>query len=632
MTLNINSSEHIENSLRTAGEFPPVAFSSLDSIDICSILFRRAMSSPDAIAFRFLINGDDEIVDWTYSQVDFYANCIAKELAKKIQVGAKVLLVLEPGLHYIAALFGIFKAGATAVPSFPPSGTRAVSRLASIYADCKAELIIADANLHNSLTRLNASLVSGENRPEWLLIGDDYFDEKNADTQYSIDEKSVYAYDIAGAEKIRSNTPALLQYTSGSTGDPKGVMLSHANLISNSRVLDIRLGTLDKHIGFSWLPPYHDMGLMGALLLSVYSGFPLVVMSPAHFIQRPLRWLKGISRYKVTTSVAPNFALDLCVDTISDEELAELDLSNLTMLFCGAEPVRQSTLDRFSEKFKSTGFSKSAFVPCYGLAEATLFISGKPDQNAEPKFLTLNKTSLSLGIAQLASNDISDQSTAVISCGTVATDHALAIVDPDTLKRLPSGIVGEIWFKGASVAQGYFNQSISNAAVFNAVIEDEPSDGLYLRTGDLGFVLDDELYITGRIKDVIIFAGRNLYPQDIESSAQSSHSAIRTNGVAAFSINSDHAEQLIVVAEIMRSAKLTSEDLKNVEEAISTAIIRSHGVNPFAVHLTPVSTIPLTTSGKIRRSACREAYINGALANARPHVAKPVVAEFLKEE
>ena len=591
------------------------------NIDMDAILRRRAAATPDELALRFLKDGEDDIVELSYRQLDLRAARLARRLKRQLRPGARVLLVLEPGLNYVTALFAIFKAGATAVPSFPPVGTRAVSRFAGICNDCNAQLVIAEGNLEAHVDRLNASLSVEGDVPQWLFVGSDFFEAQDAK---QLAEQIDDEYDD---ERQGERFPALLQYTSGSTGNPKGVMLSAANLISNSRVLDIRLGDAEKQIGFTWLPPYHDMGLMGALLLSVYSGFTLVVMTPAHFVQRPLRWLKGMSTHQVTTSVAPNFALDLCVDTITDEEVAELDLSRLKMLFCGAEPVRQATLDRFSEKFKPAGFSSGAFVPCYGLAEATLFISGKSTHAAAPKTLLLDPESLAGGVARPAGADAT--AAAIISCGTVASDHIVAVVDPDTQQPLPPGSVGEIWFKGASVAQGYLNQAKASAEVFNAFLAGEPQDGPYLRTGDLGFLLDDELYITGRIKDVIIFAGRNLYPQDIEAAAQASHRAIRTNGVAAFSVTRDDAEQLVVVAEILRSAKLTGEGLENVEDAIAAAITRSHGLAPHTVHLAPVSTIPLTTSGKVRRSACRDAFNAGALAYAKacPTPSAPAMAE-----
>ena len=587
----------------------------MNEVDMDAILRRRAAATPDDVALRFLRNGEDDIVDLTYRQLDLRAAHLAGQLRQRLAPGARVLLVLEPGLNYVTALFAIFKAGATAVPSFPPVGTRAVARFASICKDCHAQLVIAEGSLQASADRLEASLAAEGNFPEWLFIAGDFFD--------ALEAQPLFA-STKGDERSDAQSPALLQYTSGSTGNPKGVVLSAANLVSNSRVLDIRLGSAQKHVGFTWLPPYHDMGLMGALLLSVYSGFTLVVMTPAHFVQRPLRWLKGLSAHQVTTSVAPNFALDLCVDTITAEEIAELDLSRLKMLFCGAEPVRQATLDRFSEKFKPAGFSSRAFVPCYGLAEATLFISGKPDGNAAPRTLQLDQASLAGGLARPASAGV--PAAAVISCGTVASGHVMAVVDPDTRQPLPPGAVGELWFKGASVAQGYLNQAEASAEVFNAFIAGDSRDGPYLRTGDLGFILDEELYITGRIKDVIIFAGRNLYPQDIEAAAQASHPAIRTNGVAAFSVTRDDAEQLVVVAEIQRSARLTGEDLRNVEDAIAAAVTRSHGLAPHTVHLAPVSTIPLTTSGKVRRSACRDAFNAGALAHAKARPAPPVQA------
>lgn len=571
--------------------------------NIDAVLRRRAEVTPEKVAYCFLKNGEDDSVELTYGQLDRCAAHLAGQLRQRLRPGARVLLVLEPGLNYVMALFAIFKAGATAVPSFPPIGTRAISRFASICNDCNAQLIIAEGSLQSSIDRLNASLDGERNFPDWLFVGDNFFESINA-------QPAPLHANADGRDD--EQFPALLQYTSGSTGDPKGVVLSAANLISNCRVLDVCLGAGQKHVGFTWLPPYHDMGLMGALLLSVYSGFTLVMMTPAHFIQRPLRWLKGLSTHKVTTSVSPNFALDLCVDTISDEEVAQLDLSHLKMLFCGAEPVRKATLDRFSEKFKATGFHGAAFVPCYGLAEATLFISGKSNSDATPKTLLLDQESLANGLARPAGSERS--ATAVVSCGTVASGHVMAVVDPETWQRLPPGEVGELWFKGPSVAQGYLNQTEASNEVFNAFIAGDPQDGPYLRTGDLGFVLEEELYITGRIKDVIIFAGRNLYPQDIEAAAQASHPAIRTNGVAAFSVTRDDAEQLVVVAEILRSAKLTGEDLKNVEDAIAAAITRSHGLAPHTVHLAPVSTIPLTTSGKVRRSACRDAFKAGALA------------------
>lgn len=581
----------------------------IHDIDMNVVLRWRAETTPDEVALRFLKDGEDDVAELTYRQLNIRAANLAYQFSQKLKPGARVLLVLEPGLSYVVALFAIFKAGAIAVPSFPPVGTRAITRFTSICADCGAQVVIAGGSFRSSVDRLNSLLYARDIFPEWLFIDSDFFD--------SIDMQRTL--DFEAEKKNRNvNFPALLQYTSGSTGDPKGVILSSANLIGNSRALDARLGSMEKHIGFSWLPPYHDMGLIGTLLLSIYSGFTLTFMTPTHFVQRPLRWLKGLSKYQVTISVTPNFGLDLCVDAIADEEVIELDLSRLKMLFCGAEPVKKATLDRFAEKFKSAGFSSNAFAPCYGLAEATLFVSGKSNRNTSPRALLLDNRLLSEGVVHPASEDA--PTVTVISCGTVADDHVMAVVDPNTYKLLPSGRVGEIWFKGSSVAQGYLNQPEASAKVFNAFVSCNPQDGPYLRTGDLGFIQDQELYVTGRIKDVIKLSARNLYPQDIEMTAQASHSAIRSNGVAAFSITCRDIEQLIVVAEVLRSARLTSKALEEVKDAITGAVIRNHGVAPHTVHLVPVSTIPLTTSGKVRRRACRDAFIAGSLigVKARP--------------
>ncbi|MFC5476070.1 fatty acyl-AMP ligase [Paraherbaspirillum soli] len=630
MTLNSTSSEALATQI-SASHTPATNFFDLaDADSMSSVLLHRAATTPDEVAFRFLSNGDDDIVEWTYGQLSKHASNIAAKLTQQNPTPTRVLLVLEPGLEYIAALFGIFQAGATAIPSFPPAGSRAVSRLASIYADCDADLIIADASFRAAEDRLNAALAPDGSHPQWLFVDDDFLMHEYAYTHYSIAQENVYTHYISAPKRDPLHFPALLQYTSGSTGEPKGVMLSHANLISNCKVLADRLGQPERHVGFTWLPPYHDMGLMGALLLSVYGGFPLLMMSPAHFVQRPLRWLKAMSKHGVTTSVAPNFALDLCVESVTDEELATLDLSKLTMLFCGAEPVRMSTLERFTQKFGPRGFSASAYVPCYGLAEATLFISGKPHAAGEPRTIHIDKEELARGAIQVtAASDANAH--AVVSCGTIAAEHEMLIVDPDTREPVAENEVGEIWFSGASVALGYLNKKEASLGIFKATLAGACSDRTYLRTGDLGFMLCGELFISGRIKDVIIFGGRNLYPQDIEASVQLSHPAIRTNGVAAFSVHSDSSEKLVVVAEIARSAKLDELGLQEVGEAITTAVTRDHGVCPSEIHLAPVSTIPLTTSGKVRRNACREAFVQGALAAVKPR-AERLAASTVNQE
>lgn len=585
------------------------------------ILAARA-EMPEQVAFRFLRDGADDVVDWTYRQLEDISTQIAAELLQRKLSGKRVLLTLEPGLHYIATLFGILKAGAIAVPSFPPAGKRAVARLASIFNDCQADLIIADTRLAAIAERVAPSL---EGEAQWWFVDEAYF----VAAKQSIAAAGDSAVSAALTEALRTalqaavaaiqqDTPALLQYTSGSTGKPKGVIITHGNLAANSLAIERHLGPEQTRIGCSWLPPYHDMGLMGAIILSVYNGFTLVTMTPTHFVQNPLRWLKAISDHRVTTSVAPNFALDLCVSSISEEEAASLDLSCLRQVFCGAEPVLQSTLDRFSERFAAAGFSPSAYVPCYGMAEATLFVSGKAG-DAPPLSLSIDKEQLALGrIAEVADDD--PRAMPVVGCGTIAEDHRVAIVDPESGRLAPAGTVGEIWVHGPNVAQGYWHKVAESQETFAAYLDDR--HGPYLRTGDLGFFIGDELFIAGRMKDVVILAGRNLYPQDLELSVTRCHESIRTNGVVAFSVSdADAGEQLIIVAELSRSFRFSEATLEDVRHKVIAAVSEDHGVRPSVVHLAPVGTIPLTTSGKVRRNACKQAFTQGALATIQARAA-----------
>jgi len=572
--------------------------------NIPSVLAARAVLD-DKVAFRFLRDGMDDVVAWTYRDVEQMASRVATELRLRGLEGKRVLLTLEPGLLYIAALFGILKAGAVGVPSFPPAGKRAQARLASIFNDCLPDLIIADNRAASVADRVMASLNVAEKAPQWLFLDEGFFSSTHAAA--TGDSASQADPDFFAADR-----PALLQYTSGSTGTPKGVIISHGNLVANSLVIERHLGPQEQHIGCSWLPPYHDMGLMGAIILSVYNGFTLVALSPAHFVQSPYRWLKAISQYRVTTSVAPNFALDLCVDSISDEEVATLDLSCLRQVFCGAEPVLQASLDKFCERFGPCGFSPSTFVPCYGMAEATLFVSGKSG-DAPPKAAYIDKDLLAKGVIHQVTPD-NKRGTHVVSCGTIAAAHQVEIVDPETNQAVPPGTIGEIWFRGANVAKGYWKRPIETAKTFGGRLAGDTSKESFLRTGDLGFMMDGELFIAGRIKDVVIIAGRNLYPQDIELSVTRCHESIRQNGAVAFSVSDgQRAEQLIVVAELSRRFMFSATALEEVRRNVAAAVSADHGVTPSVVHLAPIGAIPLTTSGKVRRQACKQAYLQGAL-------------------
>ncbi|MEX3960428.1 fatty acyl-AMP ligase [Trinickia sp. EG282A] len=575
------------------------------SVSLLDILRERAEHTPERIAFRFLSDGEEDVVNWSYRQFAAAAIHVRDKLLQYPLHERRVLLLLQPGLNYVAALFGILLADATAVPSFPPAGSRAIARFGSICRDAHPDVIIV-GDFHRSLQQhLDELYVGRPAAPAVLTVDEDLFDDVNA-----------YTYDIRSmiAKGVNLERPALLQYTSGSTGEPKGVIVTHENLVSNCAVIAERLGDDPDRVGCTWLPPYHDMGLMGALLLAVFSGFPLVILSPQHFVQRPYRWLKAITDYRVTTSVAPNFAFDLCVDHVTEEEAATLDLSSLQYVFCGAEPVKFATLERFFERFCRHGFERHAVVPCYGMAEATLYVSGKVGRSPIT-LVDVDKDALARGLCKphKSESDVRGRAT-LIGCGSVAAGHQLLIVDPATKRVLPEQAIGEIWFTGPNVAAGYLNRGDNND-IFAATIDDGKGDpSRYLRTGDLGFLHRGELFVTGRIKDVVIVAGRNLYPHDIEGSAQLAHEAIRTNGVVAFSIDGVQQELLIIVAELKRTRRLNHEQMREVRAAITRAVTRDHGVSPAVVHLGPTGAIPLTTSGKLRRQACKQAFQQGSLS------------------
>ena len=559
-------------------------------ISLLKIIRSRSEHQGAALAFRFLADGTSgEALDLTYRDLAGRIAAVAAELEGT--AGQRVLLATDPGLDYVAALFGGMAAGATVVPSFPPAGRQATTRFLSILADCAPTVIIGSRWLAAEKEKLAARIPEPVPLARWLFLDDNFF-ERPTSPEFP----------------MREHDPVLLQYSSGSTGDPKGIMLSQENIMSNCRAMQEHMGIVPGRMGCSWLPPYHDMGLMGGIMVPVYGGWPAVILSPAHFVQRPYRWLKAITEFGVTISPAPNFALDMCVETVSDEEVAELDLSTLRQLYCGAEPLLKTTLDRFRDRFACCGYQESALIPCYGLAEATLLVSGKPD-GTPPRSMRLDKAALERGSARPAADAV--PATDVMSCGTAAAGQEILIVDPETLFPAQQGTVGEIWVTGPSTAAGYFGRT-GPSCTFSARPRGTDRGGRYLRTGDLGFLLDGELFVTGRLKDVIVINGRNLYPHDVEVSALAAHAGLRR--AAAFSVQADgEAEHLVVVAEFRRAGSRTEADLAEVREAVVARVTAEHAVRPIAVHLGPPGTIPTTTSGKVRHTAARQAYERGEL-------------------
>jgi acyl-CoA synthetase (AMP-forming)/AMP-acid ligase II len=546
-----------------------------------------ARSTSKRLAYVFLSDGTSESeIRWTFADVAARSAAFAAHLTERgVRAGSRVVLAINPSLDFIAGLLGIMRLGAVPVPSFPPLRPRELDRFHAITVDCGPDAILIDAMYRPTMEALLERL-----RPEGLEPALCYPEDLAAAPE---DLAAARDTDLHDAGEVTHGELALIQYTSGSTGAPKGVCLTHDNLVSNCEAILRNMGPNPDRVIMSWLPPYHDMGLMGTILLSFYYGWPLVLMSPLHFIQEPRLWLKAISDYRAVSAVGPNFSLDMCVDAMQAGEADGLDLSSLTEWYCGAEPVSVDTLQRFDEAAVALGFDSSALIPCYGMAEATLFIAGKARGN---RWRT--------GHDPQPDGD----GRVLVSCGEVDSEHTVKIVDPATELALPDGVTGEIWVSGRSVATGYYRRDALTSQVFHAQLPGD--ERRYLRTGDLGFLQGGELFITGRIKDLIIVNARNIYPQDVEAAVGRAAPAIRRS--VAFSMPDDGSERLVVLAEAgTREDPDDSDDhFAGLVEAIRTGVTAEFGVGP-DVHLCAKRSIPTTTSGKVRRQEARRMFESG---------------------
>lgn len=556
------------------------------------LLRYRADHQPDRLAYTFLQDGETETNQFTYQDLDRQARAIAAQLQNLNAVGRRVLLVYPPSLDFIAAFFGCLYAGAIAVPAYPPRPNRSMTRLRSILLSSQTTLALTTANLKAAIA--NRCLEDAELATLQWLATDTIDDHRANDWQ---------------ALSVDPNALAFLQYTSGSTGEPKGVMVSHHNLMHNSALIQQCFANTPDSIGVSWLPPYHDMGLIGGILQPLYVGAPMILMPPLAFLQKPIRWLQAISKFQATTSGGPNFAFDLCVSKVKPDHLKTLDLSSWQVAFTGAEPVRAETLAKFAETFSPTGFKESAFYPSYGMAETTLLVSGGTP-GISPKHCSVNAAALEQNQIRIETGHQTETRT-LVSCGRSAQDLQIEIVHPETSTRCSDHEVGEIWVAGPSVAQGYWNQVEQTEQTFRAYIADT-QEGPFLRTGDLGFLSDGELYITGRLKDLMIIRGQNHYPQDIELTVENSHPALRPGAGAAFIVEVKDKEKLVVVQEVKRQylRKLNS---KEVMDRIRQVVAAQHGLQVYAVVLVKTGSILKTSSGKIQRHACRSHFLNGTL-------------------
>ena len=544
-------------------------------------LQRRAAQTPDQVALRFLAESAEQNIVLSYRDLDRRARTIAAALQANAALGDRAVLLFPSGPDYVAAFFGCLYAGVIAVPAYPPESTRRhhQERLLSIISDAEPRLLLTIASLGDGLAQI-------ENAPPVLSV--DTLDAQIADRWVAPD---LHADDIA-----------FLQYTSGSTALPKGVQVSHGNLVANEvlirRGFGIDLNPNDVIV--SWLPLYHDMGLIGGLLQPIFSGVPCVLMSPAYFLGRPLRWLEAISEYGGTISGGPDFAYRLCTERVSESALERLGLSQWRVAYSGSEPIRLDTLERFAEKFAACGFTPDNFFASYGLAEATLFVAGGSRGRGIPA-MRMDEQALAANRAEPG------QGAAIMSCGTSQPEHAVLIVDPQTLAELPDNSVGELWATGPSIAHGYWRNPEATAKTFV-----QHAGRTWLRTGDLGFMRFGEVYITGRLKDLLIVRGHNLYPQDIEQTIEREVEVVRKGRVAAFAVNHQGLEGIGIAAEISRSVQkiLPPEALI---KAIRQAVAEAYQEAPSVVVLLNPGALPKTSSGKVQRAACGLRHADGSL-------------------
>lgn len=555
------------------------------------VLRQRASEQPNQRAYTYLVDGETDEVALSFAEVDRDARAFAVALRDLGLSGERALLLFPPGLEFVTAFFGCLYAGVVAVPAYPPMQARHIGRVQSILRDSTPRAV------------LTTSMVKQIVLP--MFEGD----AAHADLAWiAVDQVDRGLGDRWREPEVTGDSLTFLQYTSGSTGFPKGVMVTHENLLHNEALIRLGTGTDSRSTFVGWLPLYHDMGLIGNLLHPLYVGSSCVLMSPLAFLERPLRWLHAISRYRAHTSGGPNFAYDLCARKVTPAELATLDLSSWKVAVNAAEPVRLESMERFARVFAPCGFRRESFYPCYGLAEGTLFVTGG---DRDGRFATFSARAPMLERGLVAPGEGDDART-LVSCGIARLDQEVVVVHPESREICAPAEIGEIWTKSRSVAQGYWNRPEQTKETFGAFVSEVGSGaprGPFLRTGDLGFIRDGELFVTGRLKDLIIVRGRNYYPQDLELTAETCHAQVRRGCCAAFSVDLDGEESLVVAIEVSVPAVANE-----VSSAVRRAVAEQHELHVHTVVLLAARSIPKTSSGKIQRHACREGFLARELA------------------
>ncbi|HLX47123.1 MAG TPA: amino acid adenylation domain-containing protein [Streptosporangiaceae bacterium] len=559
-----------------------------DAATIVELLRWRAREHPGRTAYIFLADGETETARLSFAEADTRARAVAAELQRHGAAGERALITYpaENGDDYVVALLGCFYAGVVAVTCDAPRGRAGAERLAWIARDAQPRFLLgppagpddpaSGLKLPAGLRHVHVAGVAGDAAAGWADPG------------------------------LGPGALAIAQYTSGSTRSPRGVLVSHGNVMSNEWAIE----SLCEHDGASvfvgWLPLFHDMGLIANVLQPLYLGTASVLMPPSAFLAKPVRWLAAITRYRGVTSGGPNFAYDLCVSRVPPEQRATLDLSTWRCAFNGAEVVRAATINRFTAAFGPAGFAPETFFPCYGLAEATLIVTGAP-RGVPPR--TIRADQAELGRRQIAPAAPGAPGRTLVSCGKPAPGTDVVIVDPEHRTRLPSGRLGEIWVAGPGVAGGYLNQPEESARTFDARLGDGAQP--FLRTGDLGALVDGELYVAGRLKDMIVIRGQNYYPHDLEWAAERAHPALRPSCGAAFAVDDGTGENLVIVYELARGHD--DADIEEIASAVRRAIAAEYRIEPHTIALARSGSVPKTTSGKIRRGAARDAFRSGSL-------------------
>lgn len=555
--------------------------------NLVELLQRRAQEAPDFTPFIFLRDGVSDEQPLSHRLFDEQARRVAAHLQAQGLKGERLLLLFPQGIEYLIALFGCFYAGVIAVPAYPPRNNRNLLRLKAIMQDCDARFILADQKGVEYMEGMQEDFSAYTFLPMEKLMG----------------APAEWVPHPVSPEDI-----AYLQYTSGSTGDPKGVIIRHENVMANiAGCMHTHISDLSRSV--SWIPMYHDMGLISMLTYLVQGGVKCYFMSPVHFIQQPVRWLAAVSRYQAEFTLGPNFAFDLCCEKITDEQLEGLDLSSIRSVVSGSERVRWRTIQAFCERFGQVGFPKTGFLPSFGLAEATLIVTTSALDQKARVYCPEAGQSLLAWDAEALQNANPEQ--VQVSNGKPVDGAEVVIVDAQTKALCPEGAEGEIWTAyPSSIASGYWERPEESKKTFENYTAS--GQGPYLRTGDLGFLMDGELFITGREKDLIIIRGANYYPDDIEEVVEQAHPALQDNGCAAFAVEQSGGERLVLVQEVRRTEWRNADEQK-VVDAIRQAVSEVFEIQPYAIALIRPMSLPKTSSGKVQRYAAREDYQNGAL-------------------